>query len=284
MDSRPTPSLGGPALGGPAMSGRNLKVELGGKTIIEGIDLEAYSGQILALVGPNGAGKSTLLSALTGDYALSDGEVHIRGEVQSGLSVQELAKIRAVQVQENQLSFAFTASEVVRMGRAAWARTEEEVRDDVVIYSVMADTETTHLAQRTYPTLSGGEKARVTFARTLAQETPIMLLDEPTAAMDIRHQEAVLQLVRQRADDGAAVVIVVHDLSVAAAYADRVMILRDGRLATVGSPREVLTSEILSDVYGYPIDVFDHPRSGELVVVPQRTHQHTQPVELEVSL
>lgn len=252
------------------LQARDIVVRFGDRTILDKVSLEVRAGEVVALVGPNGAGKSTLLNALTGDITPDDGTVELAGEPLKSLSVKTMARIRAVQLQENRVSFAFTAHEVVRLGRAAWAGTTQETRDDAVLLNIMESTEVTSLAQRPYPTLSGGEKARTTFARALAQETPVLLLDEPTAAMDIRHQEKVLAEARTRALAGAAVVVVLHDLSVAAAYSDLMVLLDQGRVQAAGTPREVLTAERISAVYQYPVMVTDQEGAGGPVVIPLR--------------
>jgi iron complex transport system ATP-binding protein len=181
-----------------------------------------------------------------------------------------MARRRAVLPQSHTVGFPFSAAEVVAMGRAPWQRTPQAGRDDEVIAAAMAATDCTHLAGRSFPSLSGGERARVALARVLAQDTATLLLDEPTAALDLGHQEAVLALAADRAATGAAVVVVLHDLASAAAYADRVAVLDDGRVAATGPPREVLTGELLSRVYRYPVEVLDHPGTGAQLVLPAR--------------
>jgi iron complex transport system ATP-binding protein len=179
----------------------------------------------VALVGPNGAGKSTLLSVMAGDLLPSTGAVMLDGIDLAAWKHRALARRRAVLTQEHRLAFGFRVDEVVAMGRAPWARTDREDDDETVVADAMERTETGHLAARVFPTLSGGEKARASFARVLAQETSLVLLDEPTAALDLRHQDQVLAQARSLAQEGHAVVTVVHDLSVAAAYADRICVL-----------------------------------------------------------
>ncbi len=230
--------------------------------------LEVCAGDVHALVGPNGAGKSTLFGVLAGDVHPSEGSVLIDGRMLSTLSPRELARIRAVLLQETPVSFPFTVEQVVRMGRAPWARTPAEEEDDAAVAAALAQTDMTAMADRPLTALSGGERARTSLARVLAQNVDVLLLDEPTAALDLRHQEDVLRLVRARARAGAAVAIVLHDLGAALAYADRVTLLDAGRVAATGTPDEVLTAEAIGLVYGQAVDVFPHPRTGVPLVTP----------------
>ncbi|MGA5508034.1 heme ABC transporter ATP-binding protein [Streptomyces umbrinus] len=247
-----------------------LHVRLGGREVLSGVDVTARAGEVLALVGPNGAGKSTLLGALAADLPAAAGVVRVHGRPASDWSAQELALRRAVLPQSAALSFPFAVEEVVRMGRAPWAGRPEEGEDDAAVASAMAATEVTDFAGRSFSTLSGGERARVALARVLAQRTRLLLLDEPTAALDLRHQELVLRVCRARAHAGDAVVVVLHDLGLAAAYAHRVVILRAGRAVADGRPAEIFTDRLLSDVYQQPVEVFPHPRTGEVLVAPVR--------------
>ncbi|WP_285241713.1 heme ABC transporter ATP-binding protein [Arthrobacter sp. G.S.26] len=254
----------------PALAAFGVGVTLAGTRILAGIDLAVHAGEVVALVGPNGAGKSTLLAALAGDEACSEGHVELGGTRLDKIPVAHLARHRAVQLQEARVSFAFTVAQVVEMGRAPWHNTRHETGDSRAVSTAVARTRTGNLTGRSFPSLSGGEMARTSFARALAQETAVLLLDEPTAAMDLRYQELVLSEVRRRADSGAAVVVVLHDLSLASAYADRIVLLQQGKVRAVGSPREVLTAELLEEVYQHPVVVIDHPGSGGLAVLPLR--------------
>ncbi|MFD9193914.1 heme ABC transporter ATP-binding protein [Streptomyces phaeochromogenes] len=250
-----------------------LHVRLGGREVLSGVDVTARAGEVLALVGPNGAGKSTLLGALAADLPAAAGVVRVHGSPASDWSAQELALRRAVLPQSAALSFPFAVEEVVRMGRAPWAgRAEEyaEETDEAAVAAAMAATEVSDFAGRSFSALSGGERARVALARVLAQRTRLLLLDEPTAALDLRHQELVLRVCRTRAHAGDAVVVVLHDLGLAAAYAHRVVILRAGRAVADGRPAEIFTDRLLSDVYQQPVEVFPHPRTGEVLVAPVR--------------
>lgn len=243
-------------------------VTLGGAMILDEVDLGVGPGEMVALVGPNGAGKSTLLAVLSGDIEPAQGSVTLDGRPLAQHSARALARRRSVLLQHQGLAFGFRVEEVVRMGRSPWHRTEREDDDDRVVAESLVRADVADLAHRHFPTLSGGEQGRTSFARVLAQETPIVLLDEPTAALDIRHQEALLSVARDAAREGASVVVVLHDLSLAAAYADRVCVLSKGRVRADGAPAAVLTSELLSEVYEHPIQVIDH--AGSLVVVPVR--------------
>ncbi len=258
----------------PALRATGVHVTLGATRVLDGVDVEVHAGEVVALVGPNGAGKSTLLGVLAGDVAPDSGEVLLDGMPIVGRAPAELARRRGMLLQENRLSFPFAVREVVRMGRAPWRRTPREDDDEAVVDAALLTADVSHLAERAYPTLSGGEKSRSSFARVLAQQPGVLLLDEPTAALDIRHQEAVLSHARALAaglqGEPAVVVVVLHDLTLAAAYADRVVVLDEGRVAAAGTPRAVLTAPLLTSVYRHPVDVFDRPGTGDLVVLPRR--------------
>ncbi|GGP75820.1 heme ABC transporter ATP-binding protein [Streptomyces sindenensis] len=258
------------APGSPAVEAAGLSVRLGQRQVLDSVDLTAHAGEVVALVGPNGAGKSTLLAALAADLAPGSGEVRIDGRPAAAWSAPELALRRSVLPQAAVLSFPFPVEDVVRMGRAPWAGTEREDEDDAAVAAAMAATEVTRFAARPFSALSGGEKARVALARVLAQRAPLMLLDEPTAALDLRHQELVLRICRERAAAGDAVVVVLHDLGLAAAYADRAAVLHDGRIAELGPPEAVFSGELLGEVYRQPVEVFPHPRTGTPLIVPVR--------------
>ncbi|WP_189108075.1 heme ABC transporter ATP-binding protein [Streptomyces camponoticapitis] len=256
---------------------RGLRVRLGGRDVLGGadggVDLVVRAGEVLALVGPNGAGKSTLLAALAADLdpAVADGGVRIAGRPARNWSAPELALRRAVLPQAATLSFPFPVAEVVRMGRAPWAGTASEGEDDAAVAEAMEATEVGEFARRPFSALSGGERARVALARVLAQRAPLLLLDEPTAALDLRHQELVLRVCRARAAAGDAVVVVLHDLGLAAAHADRAAVLHEGRIVADGPPADVFDGQLLSRVYRQPVEVFPHPRTGTPLVVPMRT-------------
>ena len=247
-----------------------VSLSIDGATILTDVSIEIQAGEVLALVGPNGAGKSTLLSVLSGDARAGSGSVLIGGRDIHSFKALELARNRSVLTQENQVSFPFTVAEVVTMGRSPWERTPLRENDDVAIAAAIQATDVAHLTTRRYTSLSGGEKARVSLARVLAQRTPTVFLDEPTAALDLKHQEDVMATARSLAANGVAVVVVLHDLSLAAAYADRIALIARGSLRAVGTPAEVLTAAIVSEVYGLEVEIRE--QGGRPVVLPVRGH------------
>ncbi|WNI15282.1 heme ABC transporter ATP-binding protein [Actinacidiphila sp. ITFR-21] len=266
---RPVPPAA-PAPGDVLAYARDLRVRLGERPVLDGVELTVRAGEVLALVGPNGAGKSTLLGALAGDVPAASGELTVGGAPPAAWSPGQLALRRAVLPQSSPLAFPFTAEEVVRMGRAPWAGTALADEDDPAVAEAMAATEVTGFAVRPYPALSGGERARVALARVLAQRAPLLLLDEPTAALDLHHQELVLRVCRAQAALGRAVVIVLHDLGLAAAHAHRVAVLSAGRVAADGPPAAVLTADLLTAVYRHPVEILPHPRTGHPLILPER--------------
>ncbi len=231
------------------------------------VDLDLEWGSVTVVVGPNGAGKSTLLSVLAGDRRASTGTVTLDGRDLAQWSGAQLARRRAVLTQEQEVTFGFTVREVVAMGRYPWTGEGDLAADDTVIHDALERTDVLHLADRPYRSLSGGEKARVSLARVLAQETSVILLDEPTAALDLRHTEEVLGVARTLARSGRCVVVVAHDLTLASAYADLLVIVDDGRIAAHGSPAEVLTPDRIERTYGLAVDV--HALGDRLAVVPR---------------
>jgi len=252
------------------LSARGIGVSFGDREILAGVDLDVRAGEVVALVGPNGAGKSTLLSVLAGDREPSAGTVLVSGAPVAAWTGIELAMRRGVLPQRSDVSFPFTVEQIVRMGREPWRNTDREDADDDVYDWAIRVTDVSTLTRREFPSLSGGEQARSALARVLAQEPGLLLLDEPTASLDISHQEQVLGVARERAALGDGVVVVLHDLGLAAAYADRVVVIHDGGVAADGRPEAVMTGALLSCVYGCAIETFPHPRTGALLVVPRR--------------
>lgn len=253
---------------------RDLSVSIGGTRILDAVNMQVNRGQMLAVVGPNGAGKSTLLAALAGDHiqrGVSGGNsaVFLDGRPLAAYSAAELARKRAVLRQSTPMAFPFTVLDVVKMGRAPWRRHSSAADDELIIAEEMVRVDVLRFAERRFPSLSGGERARVSLARVLAQRTEVLLLDEPTAALDLNYQEQVLAVARRCARRGAGVVVVLHDLSAAASYADAIVLLSCGRVRAFGPPAEVLTADTLTDVYGHPIRVHTED-DGAITVTPLR--------------
>ncbi|WP_166345246.1 heme ABC transporter ATP-binding protein [Phytoactinopolyspora limicola] len=252
---------------------REVSVDLGGTPVLDHVSLEVRTGEVLALVGPNGAGKSTLLGVLTGDVSAASGVVEMCGRAVHEWSHVEAGMRRSVLLQQVTLSFPFTVAEVVAMGRAPWANTPMEDDDEKAIAAAMTATDVEGFETRRFNSLSGGERARVALARVLAQATQLILLDEPTAALDLHHQELVLAVARDRAAAGDAVVVVLHDLNLAAAHADRVAVLARGRVVDVGPPDLVFTPELLSEVYTHDVEVIAHPAGAAPIILPRRARR-----------
>lgn len=253
----------------PAFHAESVAVHIGPATLVHDVSIDVAHGELVALVGPNGAGKSTLLSVLAGDRSPSTGAVAFDDRDVRDWTPGDLARRRAVLAQDNQVAFPFRVWEVVEMGRAPWQGRPESDDDEEAIAQALATCDVAHLTERTFTSLSGGERARVSLARVLAQRTRAVLLDEPTAALDLKHQEDVLRVARSLARAGVAVAVVLHDLSLAAAYADRIAVMGRGRLAALGSPADVLTPALIERVYGLPVHVLDGP-DGTPLVLPRR--------------
>jgi iron complex transport system ATP-binding protein len=252
------------------LEARNVSYQIGESRILSDISLRVEAGQIVALVGPNGAGKTTLLKLMSGDLHASSGQVLLDDRSLARFPMRELALRRAVMTQNAILSFDFTAYEVAMMGRYPHQRfgADGHSDDDAIVRESLQATETHHLSERLYPTLSGGESARVTLSRVLAQQTPILLLDEPTSALDLRHQQLVMQIARGLAAGGAALLMILHDLNLAAAHATHIGMMRNGQLYAEGAPSDVLTEESIAAVFDLPVRVMDHPDADCPLIVP----------------
>ena len=244
----------------------DVSYAVGGAMLLQGVSLTVQSGEVLVLVGPNGAGKSTLMSVIAGDLTPTSGEIRVDGRPLGSYRPHELARKRAVLPQQSLLQFAFTVREVVEMGRSPHDDTADELRGHVD--RALERTEMTSFASRIYPSLSGGEKARAQLGRVLAQEAPVLLLDEPTASLDLRHQQHVMNLAQDVAADGGSVIAVVHDLNLAASSAHRIALLHRGRIVADGKPWQVMEEGLLSEVYQCPISVSRHPILDFPLVLP----------------
>ncbi|MDJ0953741.1 MAG: heme ABC transporter ATP-binding protein [Acidimicrobiia bacterium] len=232
-----------------------VTVRRDGRALLDGVDLDVAPGELVGVVGPNGAGKSTLLRVLAGDMAPDGGSARIDGDDVATATVQRLARLRSFVGPQSASDVLFRVRDVVAMGR----HQDRRATTSEAISAAMERVDVSHLADRVMRTLSSGEQQRVNLARAIAQAAPVMLLDEPTSALDVRHQELVMAVLRALAGEGVAAVAVLHDLNLAAAHADRVLLLDSGRAAALGTPREVFTADRLSAAYAEPMAVIDHP-------------------------
>ena len=248
-----------------------LSAAYGARVVLRGVSLTVAGGEVLALAGPNGAGKSTLIRVVSGVLAASAGQVRLDGQNLLQLPPGQRARLVAVVPQMIRLPETYTVSEIVLMGRTPhlklWAG--EGKHDCEVAWAAMRATRVDELADRRVGELSGGEQQRVVLARALAQEPRVLLLDEPTAHLDLKHQVGVLELVRALAKQrDLAVLMTLHDLNQASLYADRVALLQQGEIVAQGTARQVFTSELLSQVYGVPVAVSRHPDRDLPIVLP----------------
>jgi iron complex transport system ATP-binding protein len=248
----------------------DVHVSLDGVRILAGVDLTLDRGETLGLVGPNGAGKTTLLRAATGLIELERGSIEVDGQPLDGFSRLDLARRVAVVQQLPEAPPSMRVDDLVLLGRNPYLRLlgRESRRDHAIAHEAMVRTGCDDLATRTLGTLSGGERRRAFIARALAQEPALLLLDEPTANLDPEAQSAIFETLRELAADGVGVLVVVHDLTLAGAYCDRIALLDGGRVVAAGEPRAVLTAESVARVYGARVTVMQHPVSGAPVVVP----------------
>jgi heme transport system ATP-binding protein len=256
----------------------SISVRAGSKTLVDGVSLEFDPGTIVALVGPNGAGKSTLLRVLAGELKPHFGQVRLRGRALAGYAPSDLALHRAVLSQRVDIAFPFTVAEVVRM--AAPERRDGEL--DALVEAALAEVDLARFAGRTITTLSGGEQQRAHFARVLVQlacgrthqRGEILLLDEPTAGLDLRHQLAMLDSIRRRAEGGTLVIAILHDLNLAALLADRVVVLDRGRVDCDGTPTATISDAMLARVFGIDTSVGRTPAPGAPFVLPHSMRLH----------
>jgi iron complex transport system ATP-binding protein len=255
------------------LEARDLTVSYEHRIAVSGVSVSLNAGEITAIIGPNGAGKSTLLRTLNGQLSRSKGTVLLDGEPIERLNRRSISRSIAVVAQEAELRFPVTVLEFVLGGRFAWATHSgwgwETERDLNVAESVLRETELSELSTRLMNELSGGERQRALMARALATEAPILLLDEPTANLDLSHQATLLSLVRARCDHHrAAALVVTHDINLAANFADNILLMKQGRTVHSGSPQEVLRPEILQDVFEIRVLVDAHPVTGGPRVTP----------------
>ncbi|QCK86927.1 heme ABC transporter ATP-binding protein [Phreatobacter aquaticus] len=261
----------------PVLEARNVGVSFGRHKTVDQVSLTVDPGELLVVVGPNGAGKTTLTRLLTGELVPSEGEVLLDGGPLGAVPGWQLAAKRAVMAQANRLAFPFGVAEVVRIGIDSVGRALPRADRDRLIAEALAAADVTHLAARSYQHLSGGEQQRVQFARTYAQLTAgrrfgdrqVLFLDEPVASLDLAHQIALMESAAALASSGVAVIAVLHDLNLAATFADRILVMHGGKAAAIGRPSEVITRSLVAEIFGVDL-AREALVPGELpVVLPQ---------------
>lgn len=255
----------------------DISVLVGGKCLLQHADISVKPGRVTALIGPNGAGKSTLISVLAGERKPDRGEVLLDEIPLARISPLALARRRAVLLQHSALDFAFTAEEVIELGRLPFSGTPAQAFDAAAIDDAARLAGVLPFLARSYQTLSGGEKQRVQFARAIAQmwrpddgaesEARFLILDEPTSALDLRHQRLVLDVARRLADEGAGVLAAIHDLNLASAYADDAVLLKGGRIVASGTADEVLTAPALRACFDVEVEILTRENGQRAILV-----------------
>lgn len=257
------------------LEAHNITVKYGSRPAVSGVSLTLKPNEVTAIIGPNGAGKSTLLQTLNGGVVPAAGQILLDSKLMQSYSRRTVARRVAVVAQEADLRFPVTVFEFVLGGRYAWASTTgwgwETSHDIDVARDVLRETQLEEFSNRLMNELSGGERQRAVLARALATEAGVLLLDEPTANLDLAHQAAILALVRKRCDSrGVSALVITHDLNLAAEFADRILLMKDGRNIASGKPEEVLTPELLKELFAVRVLVDAHPVTG----VPRITPVH----------
>ena len=245
---------------------------IGENWLVRDITLTIETGTLWCFIGPNGAGKSTLLRLISGELTPTTGNIRLFGKPIHTYEPKAFARLRAYLQQKRDVNFPFTSIEIVLFGRYPYLNgSKETARDLHIVKEALRKVEADIFAERLYPTLSGGEASRVDIARILAQAPELFLLDEPTNHLDPRHHVQILNLCKTLCRQQKTVITAIHDLNLASMYADWLLMLKDGVSVACGSPRDVLTLEQLSEVYGIRFEVLSHP-SGVPWVMPSLAH------------
>jgi iron complex transport system ATP-binding protein len=255
---------------GPIVEASDVSVTLGSVRALEEVSVAVERGEFLGVIGPNGAGKTTLLRTISGVLDPTSGTVRVAGHDVSTLPSRESSRLVAVVPQETNLAFDFDVRDVVEMGRTPYQERVSLLGDDEhggIVDQALERTQITDLADRSVGEVSGGERQRVLLARALAQDTPVLLLDEPTASLDINHQIRTLELVKSLVEAGKTVLAPIHDLNLAAHYCDRLLLLSEGRRTALGPPSDVLTEEHLEAAFGTDAVVTNNPVTGSVYVM-----------------
>jgi iron complex transport system ATP-binding protein len=248
----------------------DVSVAVGAVTLVDHASVRAAPGDLVAVIGPNGAGKSTLLRVLAGDLRPTSGTVTVDRTAIDELDIPTRAMTRAVFTPDSGGAVPFSVWDVAMMGRHPKRRdpNNSAATDSATVRHALERMDVADLADRVHATLSSGERTRVALARVLAQDAPVLLLDEPTTALDVGHEVLVMRAIRMEADAGRAVVAVLHDLNAAARFATSVVAMDRGRIVAAGAPTNVLNGPLLTEIYGHPMQVLPHPLGGGVLVVP----------------
>jgi iron complex transport system ATP-binding protein len=252
----------------PFLSAQDVSVTLSGRVVLKDISLALSPGHLVALVGPNGAGKTTLLRALAG-LVRAAGAIHVGGEALASLRLSQRARRFAYLPQGHLVHWPLPARDIVALGRYPHGATDPArltPNDAEAVLRAMRATDVVELCDRRVTELSGGERSRVALARVFAVEAPVILADEPTSSLDPRHQIDVMKTLRAAADRGTLVIVVTHDLGLAARFADTILVLSDGRLVSQGAPAQALSEQVMAEVFR--ISAFRAEYQREAVIVP----------------
>ena len=254
---------------------QSLSVTLGENHILKDASFSIDSGEFVGIIGPNGSGKTTLLKTLRGLYPISGGQVLWDGKSIASLSDKEIAHHVAYMQQSVNVSFDYEAIDIVMTARYPYLKwwQQEGPEDKAIVEKAMKEVGVYHLRNRSVQFLSGGERQRVFLAKALAQQTEVLLLDEPTAALDLVHADDIFHEGRRLCDEGKTILIVVHDLELAAKYCTKLVLVSDGHIVDVGTPREVLTAENLRNAFHLSAAVYDDPyfKQQRIFVFPKGT-------------
>jgi iron complex transport system ATP-binding protein len=273
------------------LDAQGIVVERRGRKLLDDVFAAVQPGRVTAIVGPNGAGKSTLLKVLGGELKPTSGKVMLDGRSLATFTAAELAARRAIVPQSTTLSFPFTVLEVVKLGASVPGFDQHPAHSRRLADDALSDVALEDFRDRLYAELSGGERQRVHIARALCQlssaprqrqQTAVLLLDEPTSSLDLSHQSLVLAEVREQARDGLAVAVVLHDLNLAAAWADEVVLMSKGRIAARGVPAAIFKDDLLSDVFGCAIEANKTPPAGVPYMLPHLLRPATSIAKREI--
>lgn len=260
---------------------KNISYHAGGKKLLQGVDLKVSPGEMLAVIGANGAGKSTLMKLLSREILAAAGSILFNRRPVTAYKQNELARIRAVLAQHNTISMSFRVHELVLMGRYPHFDAHPTPHDLEVIRLVMEETGITHLNNRDYNTLSGGEQQRVQLARVIAQiydvKNGFLFLDEPTNGLDILYQQQILTIARRMADRGYCVVCILHDINFASRYADNILILKDGKTVDFGPPARVINCETIHEAFNIHVKLMDCDGLSCPLVIPGTDYINPDP-------